>query len=100
MKKLWTYIKDVFSSDPSRWPRVKRYNDWLDKEEIWFLLLIFMLFAMCAAKLLTDRIETLEYRIKRVEELPYQKSEDVALASDMLNLEHIFFDEDMNKQNY
>lgn len=90
MKKVWSYMKDLFSSDPSRWPRwFKSYNDWLDKDGIWLLLVIFMLFALYAAKLLTDRIDILEHRIRRVEEPIYKPRRDVALASDMLNLEHI-----------
>lgn len=90
MKKAWTYTKNLFSSDPSRWPQwFKRYNDWLDKDGIWLLFVIFMLLAMYTAKMLVDRIEILEHRIRRVEEPAYKPRRDVALASDMINLEHV-----------
>lgn len=98
MKKIWKYLKDIFSSDPERWPAwVKVYNAWIGREGVWLCLLIFLLISILAAKLFVDKIDALEHRIRRMEEPAYKPRRDVALVSDMINLEHLMYSEQTRK---
>ena len=90
MKRLWKGFIAIFSSNPEKWPSwFRKYDDWMQKDGIWLIILVVFLMALLLVKTLKDRIEILEHRIRRIEEPQFKPKKDVALACDMLNLEHI-----------